>query len=73
MCFQLDRLPSSVRTKPNWKQNMEYGKRKAGYIFYIYRLRLKPPKSHPAPDVTYLHKWEIDKAKWIQNMKKGDY
>ena len=30
---------------------MEYGKRKAGYIFYLYRLCLKPPKSHPVPDV----------------------
>ena len=24
-------------------------------------------------DVTYLHKWETDKATWMYNMKKGDY
>ena len=23
-------------------------------------------------DVTYLHKWETDKATWMHNMKKGD-
>ena len=61
------------------KHNMKYGytTRKAGYIFYLYRLCLKPPKSHPVPvcihDVTYLHKWETDKAMWMHNMKKGDY
>ena len=24
-------------------------------------------------DVTYLHKWETDKATWMHNMKKGDH
>ena len=51
MCLQLERSSSSVRTKPNWKYNMKYGKRKAGYIFYLYRMCLKPPKSHPVLDV----------------------
>ena len=54
MCLQLERLSSRVRMKPNWKHNMEYGERKAGYIFYLNRLCLKPPKSHPVPDV---HSW----------------
>ena len=51
MCLQLERSSSSMRTRPNWKHNMEYSKRKAGYIFYLYRMCLKPPKSHPVRDV----------------------
>ena len=40
--------------KTTWKHNLKYGKRKAGYIFYSYRLCLKPPKSHP---VSHVYSW----------------
>ena len=46
MCLQLERWRNTT-----WEHNMEYGKRKAGYIFYLYRLCLKTPQFHPVPDV----------------------
>ena len=75
MCLQLERSSSSVRTKPNTTWNMVKEKLDT-YFIYIdcaWNLQNLIQFLMCIHDVTYLHKWEIDKTTWMHNMEKGDY